>query len=176
VKKENKSEIENPRFFASLRMISVTGFTLTEVLIVVAILGILASLALPRFFPSTEKARVSEAIGILSAIRQGEEAYWLENGVYLAITVSAADTAIPPAPGDPPWPQLGIDNPNNASGRFFNYTVALNGAGFIATAARNNTKDVAAQVGKIITLNQTGSYCDATAKSTHMNTPGGVCP
>lgn len=46
------------------------GFTLAEVLIVVVIIAILASLAVPRFFGQTEKAKTAEAINMLSAIRR----------------------------------------------------------------------------------------------------------
>ena len=53
------------------------GFTLTEVLVVVVILGILAGLILPRFFGQSERAVVSEAVGMLSAVRQAEASYFL---------------------------------------------------------------------------------------------------
>jgi len=58
------------------------GFTLTEVLIVVAIIGLLASLVMPRFFGQNERGIAAEAVAMLSAIRQAEVAYNLENSVY----------------------------------------------------------------------------------------------
>ncbi|MDD5225878.1 MAG: prepilin-type N-terminal cleavage/methylation domain-containing protein [Candidatus Omnitrophica bacterium] len=60
------------------------GMTLTEVLIVIVILGILAGLVLPRYLGQEERGIVAEAVGMLSAIRQAEVAYHLEHSAYTA--------------------------------------------------------------------------------------------
>ncbi len=60
------------------------GFTLTEVLIVVVIIGVMAMLVLPRFMRQDERGIVAEAVGMLSAIRQAEASYNLENSAYTA--------------------------------------------------------------------------------------------
>jgi prepilin-type N-terminal cleavage/methylation domain-containing protein len=60
------------------------GMTLTEVLIVIVILGILAGLVLPRYLGQEERGIVAEAVGMLSAIRQAETAYHLEHSAYTA--------------------------------------------------------------------------------------------
>ena len=67
------------------------GFTLTEVLVVVVILGILAGLILPRFFGQSERAVVSEAVGMLSAVRQAEASYFLEHTAYTANVAADLD-------------------------------------------------------------------------------------
>lgn len=66
-------------------MNSKKGFTLTEILIVVVILGVLAALVLPRFMKQDERGIVAEAVANLSAIRQAEASFALENsGAYTA--------------------------------------------------------------------------------------------
>ncbi len=51
------------------------GFTLLELMMVVVIIGILATIALPQYFKTAERARTSEALSILSAIRSAEIRY-----------------------------------------------------------------------------------------------------
>jgi len=58
------------------------GFTLVEVLMVVTIIAVLATLILPRFGGQTEKAAAMEAVGIMGLIRQGLLAHHDEHGGY----------------------------------------------------------------------------------------------
>lgn len=51
------------------------GFTLLELLMVVIIIAILASIALPQYIRASEKARATEAIQILGALRASEQRY-----------------------------------------------------------------------------------------------------
>ncbi len=59
-----------------------SGFTLIELMIVVAIVSILATLALPRFQVFQAKAKRSEATYNLGVIYKLQEAYRIENGQY----------------------------------------------------------------------------------------------
>ena len=54
------------------------GFTLVELMIVVAIIGILAAIAIPNFLQFRLKAKSSEAKSNLGAIRSTEVAYYAE--------------------------------------------------------------------------------------------------
>jgi len=59
------------------------GFTLVEVLIVVIILGILASIGIPQFAASIEKAKGGEARAGLGHIQTGEKVYFAEQETYV---------------------------------------------------------------------------------------------
>lgn len=88
------------------------GFTLIELMIVVAIIGILAAIAIPNFIQYQLKSRQSEAKTNLGAIKTSEVAWQGERGCYLAVarapvanvpaaTVKSAPTnwfGTPPAP------------------------------------------------------------------------------
>jgi len=58
------------------------GFTLIEVLIVVIIIGILASIGVPQFAASIEKAKGGEARVGLGHIQTGEKIYFAEKEFY----------------------------------------------------------------------------------------------
>ena len=58
------------------------GFTLIELMIVVAIIGVLSALAIPAFRSYVQKARMTEGSAFLGEIRQREEAYRAEFGQY----------------------------------------------------------------------------------------------
>ena len=58
------------------------GFTLIEILIVVAIIGILASVVLVGLGPVQQKGRDARRISDLKQIQTGLELYFAKNGVY----------------------------------------------------------------------------------------------
>jgi prepilin-type N-terminal cleavage/methylation domain-containing protein len=62
-----------------------SGFTLVEVLIVVIIIGILASIGMPQFAASIEKAKGGEARAYLGHIQTGEKIYYAERETYTDI-------------------------------------------------------------------------------------------
>jgi type IV pilus assembly protein PilE len=68
--------------FAPLRK-RARGFTLLEVMITVAIVGILAAIALPSYADYVTRGRITEATTGLSNLRQLSEQYFLDNRSYI---------------------------------------------------------------------------------------------
>ena len=63
-------------------MKTVKGFTLIEVMIVVAIVGILAAIALPSYSEHTRRAKITEATSQLADLRVRMEQYFMDNRTY----------------------------------------------------------------------------------------------
>jgi len=61
------------------------GFTLLELVVVVIILGILATLGFTQYTKMVEKGRTSEAKMVLGQIRSAQQAYRLEYGAYTTV-------------------------------------------------------------------------------------------
>jgi type IV pilus assembly protein PilE len=70
------------------------GFTLIEVMVTVAIVAILASIALPSYSEYVRRARISEAVATLSDMRVKMEQYFQDNRTYAG--ACTANTVAPP--------------------------------------------------------------------------------
>lgn len=107
------------------------GFTLIELIFAVVVVGILAGLALPRFSDTIEKSRTAEAINILETLRNAQEVYNLENGVYtgtpgnLDVTIPASKNFKPPKVSAAPDPLASIGR--NAGGYKYTLTIDIDG-------------------------------------------------
>ena len=140
-------------------MKSEKGFTLIELMIVVAIIGILAAIAIPNFLSYQKKAKTSEAKTSLGSIRTVEEAYAADHDTYLACAQHPAavpagitttwTTTIPPAA----WDTLGFSPKGNIR---YAYTVVVPTATtFTATANGNLDGD---EILSAFTINQDGTW------------------
>ncbi|PID73716.1 MAG: dolichyl-phosphate-mannose--protein mannosyltransferase [Desulfobacterales bacterium] len=83
------------------------GFTLIELMIVVAIIGILAAIAIPNFLTYQCKSKQSEAKTNLGAIANSEETYMAEYNVYKNATDSSTGKNDPSALAAINWESKG---------------------------------------------------------------------
>lgn len=63
-----------------------TGFTLIELLIVVVIIGIIASIAIPKFSSVKQKGYRTQAIADLTSLRTAQEAFFTDSNRYGSLT------------------------------------------------------------------------------------------
>lgn len=79
---------------------SSAGFTLIEVMIVVAIIGILAAIAYPSYQEHVRKAKRADAQTALMELSQFMERHYTSNGRYLKSDGNAPDLPFDVAPKD----------------------------------------------------------------------------
>src|ERR1700720_2533642 len=60
------------------------GFTLIELMIVVAIIGILAAIAIPAYQNYTIRSQVTEGVSLAAGLQTGFEEYFANNGKFPA--------------------------------------------------------------------------------------------
>lgn len=78
----------------SMKQSAQKGFTLIELMIVVAIIGILAALAIPAYQDYTIKSRVGEGASLSGAFKTAIEIYWSENGTLTNTGTNIASTTL----------------------------------------------------------------------------------
>lgn len=109
------------------------GFTLLELLIVVIIVGILASLAIPRYIKATESAKAAEAYNNLSAIRQAE---WVYYGRWNNFIAGYSGSCSICGLGTSDYSRLAIEDPSVIPTRSFHYRTLTTTVPFDIRATR----------------------------------------
>lgn len=72
------------KYKLAINLHSSKGFTLLELLVVMAIISILASISIPRFNDYRRRAFDTRALSDLRNVASAEEAYFLDNESYLS--------------------------------------------------------------------------------------------
>ena len=93
------------------------GFTLIEVMIVVAIVAIIASIAFPSYQDSVRKSRRTDAATNLASFAQAMEKHFTENSDYLSAATGAT------APAAPIATVYYSQSPVDGSSKYYNLTV-----------------------------------------------------
>lgn len=114
----------------------ISGFTLIELMIVIAILGIVSAIAIPAYTGYLATARMVEAKNNIAALKLAEEEFFLENNEYFSDT-SGDNATLKSWSGDL-WTATGGDNGIN-----FTYTVSASGTKYTITASGNFGTSVA---------------------------------
>ncbi len=139
------------------------GFTLIELMIVVAIIGILAAIVIPNFQNYQFKVKTVEAKSNLGSIRTLEEAYRTENDSYL---VCAANPVAVPGASKAVWgfPANFITIGFEPIGMvYYQYSVAAGIATIATTFLTTATGDLdstGALSQGIFTLDESGLFLD----------------
>ena len=72
-----------------------SGFTLLELMIVVAIIGILAGFGYPAYTDYIQRSKIAEAVSNLSDMRVKLEQYFLDNRTYVGACATATVAPLP---------------------------------------------------------------------------------
>ncbi|RLP52684.1 MAG: type IV pilin protein [Ketobacter sp.] len=105
------------------------GFTLIELMIVVAIVAILAAVGYPAYDSSVKKTRRTDAKGALMGLAQAMERYHTANNTYVGATVGA--TGVYPA-----------EAPLDGSKKFYDLKItALDATSYTLQAQPKNGQD-----------------------------------
>ena len=115
------------------------GFTIIEVMIVVAIIAILAAVALPSYIDYMRRGKITEATAGLANMRVQMEQYFQDNRTYQAVGAN-------PAPCT-----NGSAVPTPAGARYFTFTCVLGPTTYTITATGNAAQ---AMGGFVYTVNQ----------------------
>lgn len=122
-----------------------TGFTLIEALIVVIILGVLASISLPLYQKTVEKSFGDEARVVLQTIYTAQKMYRLDSNTY--------NSSLDPAVSGSLVEQDYLEDPNAGSPKFSYSITAADATTFTAQATRSGNDLTIDETGQI-----TGTY------------------
>ena len=129
------------------------GFTLIEVMIVVAIIAILAAVAIPSYSGYVTRGRITEAVNGLAGMSVRLEQYFQDNRTYVGACVDGTVAPLPTAAGTPHF-SFACSNLGAST-----YTVTATGqgsmAGFTYTLSQGSASAIRIATMAIPTANST---------------------
>ncbi len=96
------------------------GFTLIELMIVVAIIGILAAIAIPMYLDYTTRSQITEGLNVAGGARSAVTEYYQDRGVF------PTDNA-----------EAGLDTPGNITGKYV-ISVSVDSSGVVTILYGND--------------------------------------
>lgn len=125
------------------------GFTLIEVMITVAIVGILAAIALPMYFDQVTRSKIIDGTTRLGDYRSKMEKYFMDNRRYVTVAGGAVCGVPDPVPGASDAFQINIAPCTDTT-----YTITATGrpaygmsASFVYTVDQTNAKSSSGPAG-----------------------------
>lgn len=113
------------------------GFTLIELMIVVAIVGVLAAIAIPAYQNYTIRSRVSEGLSLADPVKQAVAIYYQSNTNSFPTSNIQANLQVDTSYSGKDVQQIDVGNSGVITITFNANTIALNGATVTLTPTGN---------------------------------------
>ncbi|HGM0019101.1 TPA: pilin, partial [Neisseria gonorrhoeae] len=136
------------------------GFTLIELMIVIAIVGILAAVALPAYQDYTARAQVSEAILLAEGQKSAVTEYYLNHGKWPKDNTSA-----------------GVANPTEIKGKYVQSVTVANGVVTAQMKSDGVNKEIKGKKLSLWAKRENGSvkwFCGQPVTRTEANAKAGT--